>query len=249
MAAATEQVRIIIQRNRASRADEGVTKALRASKWKRGWFLVAHDDRLMPYPTGGFNNANTAAAGGPLQVPGADGNGGLRLIAKEPGVIYAQQGSGAGSAVTSITVTDAGAQRLIYVSMNLSATAATVARALLAHAEASKLVDVGFTGTGGGIVADIGTGTPESVPFVRPYGWADSEVNVEDQASDVTLDPLSVLGSVQYGIGRLLTDDTVKTPGTVYLTDNQTVTTNYAALKLPLRCDHLFDGDAYCEVL
>ncbi len=53
---------------------------------------------------------------------------------------------------------------------------------------------------------------------------------------------------MQYGIGRLLTDDTVKTPGTVYLTDNQTVTTNYAALKLPLRCDHLFDGDAYCEV-
>jgi hypothetical protein len=249
MAAATEQVRIIIQRNRASRADEGVTKALRGTKWKRGWFLVAHDDRLMPYPTGGFNSTVTAANGGPLQVPGADANGGLRLIAKQDGVRYVQQGSGAGTAVTSITITDTGTTRQIYVSMNLSATAATVARALLAHAEAASLVDVAFTGTGGGIVADIGTATPESVPFVRPYGWADSEVNVEDQASDVTLDPLSQLGAVQYGIGRLLTDDTVKTPGPVFLTDNQTVTTNYAALKLPLRCDHLFDGDAYCEVL
>lgn len=248
MAAATEQVRIIIQRNRASRADAGVTKALRGTAWKRGWFLVAHADRLMPYPDGGFNSSTTAVNGGPLQVPGADGNGGLRLIAKQDGIRYAQQASGAGTAVTSIVVSDTGTTRQIYVSMNLSATAATVARALLAHAEAASLVDVAYTGTGGGIVADIGTGTPESVPFVRPYGWANSEVDVSDESSDVELDPLSILGSVEYGIGRLLTDDTVKTPGPVFLTDNQTVTSNYAALKLPLRCDHLFDDDAYCEV-
>ena len=61
MAAATEQVRIIIQRNRAARADANVTKALRGTKWKRGWFLVAHDDRLMPYPASGFNNAKASA--------------------------------------------------------------------------------------------------------------------------------------------------------------------------------------------
>lgn len=249
MAAATEQVRIIIQRNRASRADEGVTKALRASKWKRGWFLVAHDDRLMPYPTGGFDNANTAAAGGPLQVPGASTDGGLRMIAKRAGVQYFQSTSGAGTAVTSITVSDGGTTQNIAVVANISATAATVVAALRARADVMELIDVTYRGNGGAAIADSAGGVPADVPFVRPYGWADSEVNVEDQASDVTLDPLSVLGSVQYGIGRLLTDDTVKTPGTVYLTDNQTVTTNYAALKLPLRCDHLFDGDAYCEVL
>jgi hypothetical protein len=246
MAAATEQVRIIIQRNRASRADEGVTKALRGTKWKRGWFLVAHDDRLMPYPTGGFNSTVTAANGGPLQVPGADANGGLRFIARQPNVSVQLGLSGAGTAVTAIVVEDTGTGIKIDITANLSAVANTVARAILAHAQAAALVDVGVTGTGLGIVAAI---LEAAVPFVRPYGWADSEVNVEDQVSDVTLDPLSQLGAVQYGIGRLLTDDTVKTPGPVFLTDNQTVTTNYAALKLPLRCDHLFDGDAYCEVL
>lgn len=249
MAAATEQVRIIIQRNRASRADEGVTKALRGTKWKRGWFLVAHDDRLMPYPTDGFNSAVTAANGGPLQVAGANGNGGLRFIAKRPSVQYLQTTSGAGTAVTSLTVVDGGTTQNIILVANTSATAETVVQAIKAHAAASELVDVTFTGTGGGAIVDSAGGTPADVPFVRPYGWADSEVNVEDQVSDVTLDPLSQLGAVQYGVGRLLTDDTVKTPGPVFLTDNQTVTTNYAALKLPLRCDHLFDGDAYCEVL
>ncbi len=246
MAAATEQVRINIQRSRASRADESVNKALRGSKWKRGWFLVAHDDRLMPYPDGGFNNTNTAAAGGPLQVAGADGNGGLRLIAKQPSVSAVLSQSGAGTAVTSVAVVDTGTGLRVEVTSNLSATAAAVQSAMLGNARVAGLVDVAFTGTGLGV---SGTIVETAVPFVRPYGWADSEVNVEDQTSDVTLDPLSVLGSVQYGIGRLLTDDTIKTPGTVYLTDNQTVTINYAALKLPLRCDHLFDGDAYCEVL
>lgn len=245
MAAATEQVRIIIQRNRASRADAGVTKALRGTKWKRGWFLVAHDDRLMPYPDGGFNSAVTAANGGPLQVPGADGNGGLRLIGKQANVSIALSQSGAGTAVTSVLVVDVGAGLRIEVTSNLSATAATVQSAMLGNARVADLVDVAFTGTGLGV---SGTIVETAVPFVRPYGWATSEVDVTGEASDVTLDPLSQLGAVEYGIGRLLTDGTVMTPGTVFLTDNQTVTTNYAALKLPLRCDHLFDDDAYCEV-
>lgn len=245
MAAATEQIRIIIQRNRASRADAGVTKALRGTKWKRGWFLVAHDDRLMPYPDGGFNSAVTAANGGPLQVPGSDADSGLRVIAKQPNVRFSNTVSGAGTAIT-VTVEDAGSTLDLLVTCNTGVVARDAQRAILAHAQAASLVDVGFTGTGGSPVSNFPT--PTAVPFVRPYGWATSEVDVTGEASDVTLDPLSQLGAVEYGIGRLLTDGTVMTPGTVFLTDNQTVTTNYAALKLPLRCDHLFDDDAYCEV-
>lgn len=245
MAAATDQVRITIQRNRASRADANVTKALRGTKWKRGWFLVAHDDRLMPYPTGGFNSAVTAANGGPLQVAGADANGGLRLIAKQPNVRFVMNVSGAGTTVSTVVV-DAGTTQDVVVTANISVTAREAQRSILANAHAAMLVDVGTTGTGAGAVADFATET--AVPFVRPYGWATSEVDVTGEASDVVLDPLAQLGAVEYGIGRLLTDGTVMTPGQVFLTDNQTVTTNYAALLLPLHCDHLFDGDAYCEV-
>ena len=245
MAAATEQVRIIIQRNRAARADANVTKALRGTKWKRGWFLVAHDDRLMPYPASGFNNANTAAAGGPLQVAGADANGGLRLIAKQPSVAVVLSQSGAGTAVTSVGVVDTGTGLRVEVTSNLSATAATVRSAMLGNAQVAGLVDVGFTGTGLGVSGAL---VETAVPFVRAYGWAAAEVDVSDQVADVTLDPLSLLGAAEYGIGRMLTDGTVMTPGTVFVSDNQTVTTNFAALLLPLRCDHLFDGDAYVEV-
>ena len=59
---------------------EGVTKALRGTLWRPGWLLVAHNDRLMPNPTGGFNNANAVNDGGPLSVAGADADGGLRII-------------------------------------------------------------------------------------------------------------------------------------------------------------------------
>lgn len=245
MAAATDQVRIIIQRNRASRADANVTKALRGTKWKRGWFLVAHDDRLMPYPTGGFNSAVTAANGGPLQVAGSDANGGLRVIAKQPNVRFSNTVSGAGTAIT-VTVEDAGSTLDVLVTCNTGVVARDAQRAILAHAQAASLVDVAFTGTGGSAVSNFGTAT--AVPFVRPYGWATSEVDVTGEAGDVVLDPLAQLGAVEYGIGRLLTDGTVMTPGQVFVSDNQTVTTNYAALLLPLHCDHLFDGDAYCEV-
>lgn len=245
MAAATEQVRIIIQRNRAARADANVTKALRGTKWKRGWFLVAHDDRLMPYPTGGYNSAVTAANGGPLQVPGSDADGGLRLIAKQPNVRFVMNVSGAGTAVSAVVV-DAGTTQDVTVTANTGVTAREAQRSILANAHAAMLVDVGTTGTGASAVANFATET--AVPFVRPYGWAAAEVDVSDQVADVTLDPLSLLGAAEYGVGRMLTDGTVMTPGMVFVLDNQTVTTNYAALLLPLHCDHLFDGDAYVEV-
>lgn len=247
MSAAT-QIRKIVQRGSAGADIPGLAKILAGTKWYRGSILVGHGDRMMVYPTGGFNNANTATAGGPLQVPGADGNGGLRLIAKEPGVRYVQQGSGAGSAVSSITVTDTGTTRQIYVSMNLSATAATVARALLAHAEASKLVDVGFTGTGGGIVADIGLVTPESVPFVRLLGLANGDVDATADSSDVDVaDPIDYPYTIRRGVLGLVPDAAFSLSGRKYVTDNQTVTENYAALKLPIFCDEVDDGLAFCR--
>ena len=67
----------------------GVNNILRGTKWEAGWLIASHDDRLMAYPDGGFDNATTAINGGPLQVPGADANGGLRLIAKRRSITFA----------------------------------------------------------------------------------------------------------------------------------------------------------------
>ena len=248
MAAATSQVEM--KESGASCADrQGPSKVLAGAAWKRGWIMCGHDDRLMPYPTNGFNNANTAAAGGPLQVPGADGNGGLRLIAKEPGVRYVQQGSGAGTAVTSITITESGSVIDIYVSMNLSATASTVARALKANAEVMRLLtDVHYTGSGGGIVADIGTGTPESVPFVRLLGKAVAEADFSDEVADVDIEVLADAPYTQrFGVLGLQMAAAFSVPGRKYVLDNQTATENYAALLLPIHCVEVDDDLAFCR--
>lgn len=250
MAAAT-QMRHISERGGSACDRAGLGYILDGTKWYRGTILVGHGNRMMAYPDGGFNNSTTATLGGPLQVPGADGNGGLRLIAKMPGVRYVQQGSGAGTAVTSITITDGGTTLDIYVSMNLSATAATVARALKANAEVMRLLaDVHYTGAGSGIVADIGTVTPESVPFVRLLGLANGDVDATaaDIVADVEIEnPNDYPYTVRVGELGLEIDAAMSLPGVKYISDNQTLTENYAALKLPIFVPEVEDGLAYAK--
>lgn len=247
MSAATK-TRKIVQRGSAGADIPGLAQILAGAAWKRGWIMCGHDDRLMPYPTNGFNNANTAAAGGPLQVAGASADGGLRMIAKEAGVQYFQVTVGAGTAVTSIIVSDGGTTRNIAVEANISATAATVVAALRARADVMELIDVTYRGTGGAAIAGSAGGVPADVPFVRLLGLANGDVDASAEVADVTVsDPIDYPYTIRRGVLGLLPDATFALSGRKYVTDNQTVTENYAALLLPIFCDEVDDGLAFCR--
>ena len=138
----------------------GVTTILRGASWKAGWVIVAHalagtGDRLMPYPTSGFNSAVTAANGGPLQVPGGDVNGTLRVIAKIPNARFYMPTTGAGSAA-AVQVTH-GSVTTVIVTIGSATTALTVWQAVRAHAEANEVVDIGLAGTGASLAVAIST--------------------------------------------------------------------------------------------
>lgn len=244
MSAAT-QIRKIVQRGSAGADIPGLAKILAGTKWYRGSILVGHGDRMMVYPTGGFNNADTAAAGGPLQVPGTDANGGLRLIAKSPNVRFRMNVAGAGTAV-SVAVIDAGTTEDVVVTANTGVIAVEAQRAIKAHTHASSLVDVAVTGTGLGAVADFATET--AVPFVRLLGLANGDVDASADSSDVDVDdPIDYPYTIRRGVLGLMPDAAFSLSGRKYVTDNQTVTENYAALKLPIFCDEVDDGLAFCR--
>lgn len=247
MAAATSQVEM--KEFGASCADrQGPSKVLAGAAWKRGWIMCGHGDRLMPYPTNGFNNANTAAAGGPLQIAGASADGGLRIIAKEAGVQYFQATVGAGTAVTSITVSDGGTTRNIAVTTNVSATAATVVAALRARADVMELIDVTYRGTGGAAIADSAGGVPADVPFVRLLGKAVAEADFSDKVADVDIEVLADAPYTQrFGVLGLQMAAAFSVPGRKYVLDNQTATENYAALLLPIHCVEVDDDLAFCR--
>ncbi len=244
MAAATSQVEM--KESGASCADrQGPNKVLAGAAWKRGWIMCGHDDRLMPYPTNGFNNADTPAAGGPLQVAGADGNGGLRLIAKQPSVSAVLSQSGAGTAVTSVAVVDTGTGLRVEVTSNLSATAAAVQSAMLGNARVAGLVDVAFTGTGLGV---SGTIVETAVPFVRLLGKAVAEADFSDEVADVDIEVLADAPYTQrFGVLGLMMAAAFAVPGRKYVLDNQTATENYAALLLPIHCVEVDEDLAFCR--
>jgi len=249
MAAAT-QMRHISERGGSACDRAGLGYILDGTKWYRGTILVGHGNRMMAYPTNGFNNTNTAAQGGPLQVAGANANGGLRFIAKRPSVQYLQTTSGAGTAVTSLTVVDGGTTQNIVLVANTSATAETVTQAIKAHAAASELVDVTFTGTGGGAIADSAGGTPADVPFVRLLGLANGDVDATaaDIVADVEIEnPNDYPYTVRVGELGLEIDAAMSLPGVKHISDNQTLTENYAALKLPIFVPEVEDGLAYAK--
>lgn len=244
MSAATN-FRHITDRGGESFDRPALASILAGTKWYRGTIVVGHGSRMMAYPTGGFNSAVTATAGGPLQVAGADADGGLRLIAKRPNVRFQMLLAGAGTAVTSIVVVDGGSTQDIVVRANLSATADTVTYAMRGNAEVSDLVDVAFTGTGAGIVAAFGSAT--AVPFVRLLGLANGDVDNSASVADVNVDNVNDYPyTVRRGVLGLEIDAAMSLPGPKFVTDNQTITENYAALLLPIHCDEIDDRLGYC---
>ena len=246
MAAAT-RMRHVSERGGSACDRAGLGYILDGTKWYRGTILVGHGDRMMAYPDGGFNNANTPAQGGPLQVAGSDANGGLRLIAKQPNVRFVMNVSGAGTAVSTVVV-DAGTTQDVTVTANTGVTAREAQRSILANAHAAMLVDVGTTGTGAGAVADFATET--AVPFVRPLGLANGDVDATaaDIVADVEIEnPNDYPYTVRVGELGLAIDAAFSLPGVKFITDNQTLTENYAALKLPIFVPEVEDGLAYAK--
>lgn len=228
----------------------GVTTILRGASWKAGWVIVAHalagtGDRLMPYPTSGFNSAVTAANGGPLQVPGGDVNGTLRVIAKIPNARFYMPTTGAGSAA-AVQVTH-GSVTTVIVTIGSATTALTVWQAVRAHAEANEVVDIGLAGTGASLAVAIST---TDAPYVRIYGVARADV---DNSADLTTDATLTLGTPEEACGDagqygLEMSDSGSAPGPAYLVDNQTVTFLKAPLLLPTPCRSIENGLAFCDL-
>lgn len=228
----------------------GVGLILRGASWKAGWLIVAHGltgtgDRLMPYPTSGFNSAVTAANGGPLQVPGADANGGLRIIANQPGVQFAYV---VGGTTPVVTVSYAVSPQVTVTAANTT-TAAAIFAALDAHAAAKKLLSAYYTGTGASAVGTAFTAAP--VPFVRVYGVSRCDV---DNSADLVNDATLPLGSPEESCGDAgvygleCPDSAVYPGGPAFILDNQTVTFVDTPLCLPVPCRSVEDGLAFCDL-
>lgn len=226
----------------------GLAKVLRGVVYHRGCLIVGHNDRQMPYPTGGFNSPTALADGGPLQVAGADANGGLRIIAKQPSVQFQIIN---GAALT-IEVSDPGPLRLVSVVCPVvSTTANAVAAALRANTDVALLLDVAPTGTGAGFVAAFAAAT---IPWVRILGLASNafDSSAWPSGTDEPVDPNATGVSVYVGELGLEIDDTAQEEPVAgqqcWAIDNQTVTANFSALALPLCCVEVRDGQAMCRL-
>jgi len=221
-------------------ARHGTLKILRGAAWKAGWLIVKHNDRLMPYPTNGFNSAVTVNNGGPLPVAGADANGGLRIIAKQPGIRFVLTDA------VGITITVVNGGDITVTAPVASATAAVVRDALLANAQTAPLIDVAYTGTGAGLVLAFAIA---AVPHVVMYGISKTERSNADDASN---DNALVLGDpeeiFEFGCFGMLPGTNVAPPSRVYATDNQTVQQSYSPLLLPLDCISYEAGQAICRI-
>lgn len=215
----------------------GALSVLRGATWKPGWALAYHDGRVMPVPEGGWNNALTPTNGGPLQVPGADANGGLRVIASRAGV--------------TLTITNAATVSVVvnYDAITLfcpvaSTTAIVAKQLLLERANVSELIDVWFTGTGAGLVAAL---LATAVPCVRYYGISAAEVDNSASATDVAfLDAKPPMVAI-VGIAPFVNDGGIVPGQVVSLIDNQTVARSRQPLCLQLRCIVVDAEYAYCE--
>ena len=245
MSAATQQRRITAMGD-TLREMPGLSKVLRGLVYHRGCVLVGHGDRQMPYPTRGFNSAALLADGGPLQIAGADINGGLRAIAKQPNVRV----SIVDGASLAIVVGYPGPNILIAVTCPVaSTTAAALASALNGSAEVAALASFAFTGTGAGFVLAFSW---SEIPWVRVLGLASGpfDSSAWPPGTDEPCDPNAVGVTVYVGeLGLEMDESSPPAAGQVcYLNDNQTVSANFSALALPLCCVEVREGQAMCRL-
>lgn len=225
----------------------GLAKIVRATAYKRGWVMVGHDDRMMAYPTNGFNSATATTEGGPLAVAGADANGGFRVIAKEPNVSF-QVANGANTVVTVVNLTGLTLKVVLLTGSVAYLTAAEAVQAVQANAEANKLVDLTYTGTGAGLI-EVAPAT--SVPWVRILGVAGGEFDATDvTGADTALDKFAHYAQIMQGSIALVPDSTTPpVAGQVgWIKDNDTVTADWAPLLLPVFVDKISGGMAFCRL-
>ena len=216
----------------------GVNNILRGTKWDAGWLIASHDDRLMAYPDGGFDNATTAINGGPLQVPGADANGGLRLIAKRRNITFALVNGTLGLSVAN--------NNIVLTCPVASTTANAAKQYLLERASLYELADVAVTGTGAGLVAAIAS---TAVPCVRLYGVSKVPVDASTMATDTAI----VVGSAleaqgDTGVFGLIYNGAPFPGCKVAVINNNEISITRTPLCLEIECVSVLDDLAFCEV-
>lgn len=201
-------------------------KTLRGAHIFVGALCAFHDDgvssgtRLMPVTD--LQNANTPAQGGPLQVAGADANGGLRLFAKVPHVTLIIATTGTTPVVGVTFPTGASAPNVAVACANTT-TASEIVQALMANAAARELLQVYYTGNGSGVAGTIGA---TAVPYYRLAGWAKREYdNSSDASNDLAVAEIIELDT---GIGFVDNDTTDAVSaddvgGLVSVLDDQTI--------------------------
>jgi len=241
MSAATLQLRWT-KHGHGQRVRNGVTKVLRGASWKSGWVIVAHNDRLMPYPTGGFDSAVTIANGGPLNIAGADADGGLRVIAKMPKVrLTVTRGAGANNLTILYT---SGTNVDILVTLTNAATAQDAHLLIRSHADAMRYIDCNYTGNGGGVA---GAQSAVAVPYVRLYGISQGEVQNSDASNDLAFTEGDQAEVCEYGMFKIAASAALDVPATAFLADNQTVQPLAAPLLLPVHVVGYDDDQAICN--
>lgn len=216
----------------------GATSILRGTKFEAGWLIANHDGRLMAYPDGGFDNALTAINGGPLQVPGADANGGLRIIAKRRNVTFTLVNGTLGVSVTNHSI--------VLTCPVASTTALAAKQYLLERQSVAELVDVAFTGTGAGLVVAIAS---TAVPCVRLFGVSKVPVDASTMATDT---PIAVGSALEAqgdtGVFGLIYNGAPFPGCKVAVINNNEISVTRTPLCLEVECVSVLDDLAFCEV-
>lgn len=216
----------------------GATSILRGTKFEAGWLIACHDGRLMAYPDGGFDNATTAINGGPLQVPGADANGGLRLIAKRRNITFALVNGTLGLSVAN--------NNIVLTCPVASTTANAAKQYLLERASFDELADVAITGTGGGLVAAIAA---TAVPCVTLFGVSKVPVDASTMATDTAIvvgSPLEAQGDT--GCFGLIYNGAPYPGCKVAVINNNEISVTRTPLCLEVECVSVLEDLAFCEV-
>jgi len=190
---------------------------------------VAASPRLMPARS--LNNSNTPAQGGPLQVPGGDIDGTIRVIAKMPAVQFYMPTSGGGSAA-AVTIAYAATYVRVIVTIGSGTTALTAYQALRAHADAMRFIDVALAGTGASAAVAI---TATAVPFIRVAGFAKKEWDNSGASTDLAVTEIIELDTGKCFMANDATDPASVSDvgGMVSVIDDQTIARTQVPLQLP----------------